>query len=155
MTEAHTADAKNATVRQKAVDRYFRAANVGTAALVVIIVVDSIDTMAGPINFSDAAAFLILLMMVAFLWAMYHLFRHRHADEFTLALWHSGVTAAFITLIFWALFGNVVAGTIWGLTSDTLAEQSPEMQFVDYWTAPICIAAFFAAFQYKRFKGAY
>lgn len=155
MTEAKSADTNPATDRQRAVDRYFRAANVGTVALVVFVVVDSIDTMAGPINFGGAAAFLILFMMIVFLWAMYHLFRHRHADEFTLALWHSGVTAAFIMLIFWALFGNVIAGTIWGLTSDVHTEQSPQMQFVDYWTAPICIAAFFCAFQYKRFKGAY
>jgi len=143
----------SASQRQKAVDRYFRAADVGTLALIVVVAAELYDTVLGPEVFGVALSIGILSIMVAFLWAMYHLFRHRHSDEFTLALWHTGVTAAFIVLIFWALFGNVIAGLIWGLTGDVTAEQSAEMQFVDFWTAPACIGAFFAAFQFKRFKG--
>ncbi len=149
------AELKSASDRQKAVDRYFRAAAVGTVSLIVVVLVELYDVILGPTEFNLLVAFGILAIMVAFLWAMYHLFRHRHADEFTLALWHSGVTAAFIALIFWALFGNVAAGFYWGLTADTGAEQSPEMQMVDYWTAPACIAAFFIGFHVKRFRGAY
>ncbi|MEL6529025.1 MAG: hypothetical protein AAFQ27_03635 [Pseudomonadota bacterium] len=141
--------------RQKAVDRYLRAADIGAVTLIVFSAFDFYDTTYGPTEMNTAVALGLGVAVIAFLWAMVHLFRHRNADEFTLALWHTGATFAFIALIIWALFGNVVAGVYWGLTAELTATESPEMTFVDYWTAPACIAAFFVGFNFKRFKGAY
>lgn len=149
------ADLNPSTDRQKAVDHYLRAANIGTISLVVFSILDFYETTFGLEEFGATMALATLAVVAAFVWAMVHLFRHRNADEFTHALWSAGTTSAFIMLIFWALFGNIFAGILWAFTGDLTAEQPPEMQFVDYWTAPICIAAFFCAFQYKRFKGAY
>ncbi|WP_298466373.1 hypothetical protein [uncultured Erythrobacter sp.] len=147
------AELKSASDRQKAVDSYLRAANVGAVTLVLFSIFDFYDTVYGPADLDSALSIVLLVCVVAFLWAMVHLFRHRDADEFTLALWHSGVTAAFIALIVWALFGNMITGLYWGLTADVQATESAEMQMVDYWTAPVCIAAFFVAFHIKRFRG--
>ena len=141
------------TMRQKLANRYLRAADIGTVSLVYLIGFSLIYYRDGEIVGDPTWAFLpLLLMLPALMWSVAYMFFRRKTDEFTLAMWHSGVTVAFFVVIAWSIFGIMVESTIEGyLQGDSGTEVS--FDIVDNWDSVIILLGYYVGFHFKRFTG--
>lgn len=169
--------------RQKQVDRYLRAANIGTTAMIAypliylslpLMILDFRDdeNLLWPIIwFLFAIAFL-----AAELFAVFYVFFCRKTDEFTLSMWHSGTTCAFFAAIVWLILGGYIE-TTFGTEVSCVQEQEKtdamrapdgsldldKIDEDDLWdigpdivsrfATPVILSAFYLGFQIKRFKG--
>jgi hypothetical protein len=156
--------------RQKRADRFIRAANIGTAAMVTYPALQ-IGLEVTLLDYQDGDALLwpvlVSLVGLVFLicetYAILSVFRNRKADEFTLAMWHTGTTFAFFAAILWLLIGGYVEITFDAIAAGRAYEEAKaagiEVEPVDgigivarYATAVI-VSAFFLGLQIKRFRG--
>lgn len=143
----------NTTKRQTLANRYLRAADIGTVCLVYLIGFSLIYYRGDEFVGEPIWPFLPLLVMLpALMWSIAYMFFRRKTDEFTLAMWHSGVTVAFFVVIAWSVFGIMVESTIEGyLQGDSNEEVS--FGIVDNWDSEIILLGYYAGFHFKRFTG--
>ncbi len=162
--------------RQKKVDRYLRAANIGTvAAIAAPFIYFAIDHVFTGWEEDDALLIpaLTLLAILVFLvfeaYAVLAVFARRKTDEFTLAMWHSGTSYAFFAAIIWFIIGpwaELVFDLWFALDPDQLAQASTtddsdqltdtslmEATIIERYATPVIFGAFFLGFQIKRFRG--
>jgi len=115
--------------RQRKVDSFLRAANIGTLAV-----------LAGPIvlyfsepiflAYKDGDPLLVPALIFLFLivyilvetYAVFSMFFKRNTDEFTQSMWHSGTTWAFFAAIVWLLLGIWVEAVFLGADASTAYE---------------------------------
>ncbi|KLI63910.1 hypothetical protein [Aurantiacibacter marinus] len=140
--------------RQKLADRYLRAADAGTLALIGVFVIAAL--FYGPDGELDVPGWLLpIIMIVVFtvMGAFAYMFFRRGTDDFTLGMWHSGVTLAFFAIIAWSLFGLLIESTIEGLLRHPSDVRPHEERTVSGWTTEIALTAYFIGFHFKRFRG--
>lgn len=146
---------------QKKVDKYLRAAMIGTVAVVVApptylglvylpLDLDPIPTLL----LSVPLLLLALFTIIASTYAFIHLFIRRKTDEFTLAMWHAGTTFAFFAVIGWLLIGGLVEA-VWeaSIMANDPELKDPEFNVIADWASWVVCAAFFVGFHIKRVKG--
>ena len=103
--------------RQKRVDRYLRATDFGTAAMLLypaiafglpyaILHFQDTQSMVFPVVWFFGALIILFLELATVL----YVFFRRKTDEFTLAMWQSGATYAFFAAVLWLLIGGWVEG---------------------------------------------
>lgn len=99
--------------RQKKVDRYLRATDFGTGAMLlypfivfglplVVLNTQQSESLVLPFIWLLAAVIFLVLELVTVI----YIFFRRKTDEFTEAMWHSGATYAFFAAIVWLLIGG-------------------------------------------------
>ena len=113
---------------------YMTAAHVGAVATAVVIPAHAFG-WPDPLQ---AAAFLVLLICIILL------LRRRLRDEYIEGMWNSGVTFAFVAMLFWHIFAPFVHGMIDGFMGVERRGSLPAQ-----WTGLVAIAAFFIAFHYR------
>ncbi|QUL38755.1 hypothetical protein [Erythrobacter sp. JK5] len=171
-------DATPVSSRQKAVDRYLRAGNIGTAAAIASpVIYFAMVSILADWKEGDSVLLVLLLFLaiVVYLiceaYSVFHVFFRRKTDEYTLAMWHSGTTFAFFAAMLWLILGPwVETGVYVYLDFDVfesasarentsfegiLDEPATRASVIEQFATPVILAAFFLGFQYKRFKGAY
>ncbi|MBV7259953.1 hypothetical protein [Erythrobacter crassostreae] len=159
--------------RQKKVDRYLRAANIGTAAAIAFPFLhiamgtvflgyeDGDDLIIPALLFLAAITYLI-----AETYSIFYVFLRRKTDEFTLAMFHSGTTYAFFAAILWLVLGGYVEIFIDGMVAGEAyeaakadgvnlneIEQVESTDIIGRFAASVILAAFFIGFQIKRIRG--
>ena len=139
--------------RQKLVDRYLRTADAGTISLVILIAVTAYFFPIEDGDLDGVTALALLPVLIVFAYSLTYLFIRRRADEFTLSLWHSGVTASFLTFILWGVFGGIIIGAIQGWNENLGENTIDPTVFIEQFSGVFCLAAFFAALQVKRLRG--
>ncbi|MEM7688193.1 MAG: hypothetical protein AAF291_04155 [Pseudomonadota bacterium] len=165
--------------RQRNVDRFMRAANIGSVAVVILPVGLALADMF-LMDFNEGDALLMPgLMMLALLiavlcetYAVFAMFFRRNVDEFTQAVWHSGTTWAFFAAIVWLLLGIWVEAAFLGVdvSSALEAHEAAQAQGLDVgefdppkqadsvierFSVHVILLAFFAGCQIKRLKGGF
>lgn len=157
--------------RQKQADRFIRAANVGTAAMIAYPVIHiALELTVIGYQDGDAIAWPLLTMLAAIVFliceafSIFSAFRHRNADEFTQSMWHSGTTFAFFAAILWLfiggyveiIFNGVLAGQAYQDAKAAGIDDVDPVDGIDI-VAPLAtaviISAFFLGLQLKRFRG--
>ena len=156
--------------RQKRVDRFIRAANIGTAAMIAYPVLH-IAIQATLVDYQDGDAIvwplLTSLAAIVFLiceaFSIFSVFRHRNADEFTMAMWHTGTTFAFFAAIAWLFIGGYVEVIFDGIAGVRAYEDAKAagievepvggIGIVAEFATVVIISAFFLGLQLKRFRG--
>ncbi len=159
--------------RQKKVDRYMRAANIGTAAAIAFPFINlAMEPVFVGHEEGDSLLVPVLLFIAIFVfligetYALFYVFLRRKTDEFTLSMWHSGTTYAFFAAILWLLVGGyieiyfdgVAAGEAFqaaqaqGLTEEEI-EQVEGSDIIRRYATHVILAAFFFGLQIKRFRG--
>lgn len=165
--------------RQRKVDNFARAANIGTVAVVVGCMVllwgDTIfeDFEEGdPILIPSLLMLVILVAILCETYAVFAMFFKRNVDEFTQAMWQSGTTWAFFAAIVWLLLGIWVEAFFLGVDVGTAFEaheaakaqgldvgefEPPEQDesFIERFSVYVILLAFFTGCQFKRFKGGF
>ncbi len=140
--------------RQKLADRYLRAADAGTLALIGVFVIAVL--FYGPDGELDAPGWLLPIIMIVIFTVMgsfAYMFFRRGTDDFTLGMWHSGVTVAFMAIIAWSLFGMMIESIIENALSQPSEVTPPEDRVVSGLTTEIALTAYFIGFHFKRFRG--
>ena len=147
--------ASTVSARQKKVDRFLRAADLGTIAIIWMVVAEFIygeeQVIEGPTWLFASASIALIAIIVSFV----YMFARRRTDEYTLAMWHSGVTVAFFATMFWALFGGIVTGMVLGYLESHGEPAFDGADFIRRWLASILLLSFYAGFHFKRFTGAF
>ena len=103
--------------RQKLVDRYFRAANIGTAAIIahpflyflMLWLIQEFEAKGVTLLIGILLAFWFVTVVLALLgeaYSIFYVFFRRNTDEFTQAMWHAGTTFAFFAAILWLMVGG-------------------------------------------------
>lgn len=169
-------DASHPSKRQRKVDSFVRAAQVGTVAAVVSAVgIMWSDTLldfeeGDPILIPGLIMLVILVAILSETYAVFAMFFKRNVDEFTQATWHSGTTWAFFAAIVWLLLGIWVEAFFLGVDVSAaleaheaakaqgldVGEFEPPQQddsFIDQFTVHVILLAFFAGCQIKRIRG--
>lgn len=147
--------------RQKQVDKYLRAALIGTIAIAAMPPLFAAMS-ALPEDLSGVLPLLGILLLllaalssiVALLYSFIFMFRRRATDEYTLAMWHNGTTVAFFAVIAWLLIGDLVQVII--ITTIIAQDPNmadPELNVVADWAGWVVGAAFFVGFHFKRLRG--
>lgn len=162
--------------RQRRVDRYLRAANLGTITVFIsyLFYLPFDEPEFGwRENLGDD---LLLLMGLGFLltiiceaFAVFYVFLRRKTDEYTHAMWHSGTTYAFFAAIIWLIAAPWVEAAYTGVlvyeaieasqatSSEEISQAADnavgEESIVLNLAAPVILSAFFIGFQIKRFRG--
>ena len=150
----HTASTK-VSPRQKKVDRYLRAADIGTIALVAFFVAEMLH---GEESFLDGPGWIVavgLLALLCIIGSYVYMFARRRTDEYTLAMWHSGVTVAFFFAMGWSLFGVIVLGFIQGYYEAHGSTTFDAWSVYADWASNILVGSFYLGFHFKRFAGAF
>ena len=109
-----TTEASN---RQKRTDRFFRAANIGTAAIVahpilyvsMVLIVGAYEAQGLDLWLGSLLALWFVAVVLALLgeaYSIFYIFFRRNTDEFTQAMWHAGTTFAFFAAILWLMVGG-------------------------------------------------
>lgn len=140
--------------RQKLADRYLRAADAGTLALVGVFVIAAL--FYGPDGELDTPGWMLPIIMIVVFTVMgsfAYMFFRRGTDDFTLGMWHSGVTVAFFAIIAWSLFGFMIESIIEGVMRAPSDIRPHEERAVSGLTTEIALTAYFIGFHYKRFRG--
>ncbi|QFT77846.1 hypothetical protein [Erythrobacter sp. THAF29] len=161
------------TDRQKIVDKYLRAANIGTAAAVAfpflhiamdIVFLDDADS--DSLLIPALLLLALIIYLIAETYSIFYVFLRRKTDEFTQAMWHGGTTFAFFAAILWLIIGGYVEIFFEGAAAGE-AFQEAKAQGIDpseieiangddiirRFATPVILAAFFLGFQIKRFRG--
>lgn len=148
------ADPTAVSNRQKLADRYLRAADAGTIALIAVFGIAAL--FYGPDGELDAPSWLVPIIMIVVFTVMgsfAYMFFRRRTDDFTLGMWHSGATMAFLAIIAWSLFGLIIEGMIEGAMRNPSEVRPHEERVVSGLTTEIALTAYFVGFHFKRFKG--
>ena len=141
--------------RQKKVDRYLRAADIGTIAILWMVVLEAIF---GEERILEDQGWMFASVGVAFVLivvSFVYMFARRRTDEYTLSMWHSGVTLAFFVTMFFALFGSIVVGMFEGYLESHGQEPIDGAELIQDGLATVMLLAFYAGFHFKRFTGAF
>jgi hypothetical protein len=156
--------------RQKRVDRFIRAANIGTVAMIAYPVIQiALEVNMMGYQEGDGLVLPVLTMLagVVFLiceaFSIFSTFRHRNADEFTMAMWQNGTTFAFFAAILWLLIGGYVETIFDGIAAGRAYENAKaagiDLEQVDgigivaRFATAVIMSAFFLGLQLKRFRG--
>lgn len=172
-------DVSQPSTRQRKVDSFLRAANIGTVAVVVspltLLWFDSYFTGYEKGDPLLAPAVFLVVMLVCILsetYAVFAMFFKRDVDEFTQAIWQSGTTWAFFAAIVWLLLGIWVealflgaegfssleaheAAQAQGLDVGEFEPPKQEDSFIDRFAVHVILMAFFAGCQFKRIRGGF
>jgi hypothetical protein len=157
--------------RQKRVDRFIRAANIGTGAMIAYPVI-RIAMEVYMMGYKKGDALLLpaltllagLVFMICEAFSIFSAFRHRNADEFTRAMWQNGTTFAFFAAILWLFIGghveNITNSFSIGLAYEEakaagIKEVEPvdDTSIVARFSPVVIMSAFFLGLQLKRFRG--
>ena len=157
--------------RQKQVDRFIRAANIGTAAMIAYPVIHiAVEMTLIGYQDNDAIIWPLLASLAAIVFlicevlAIFSAFRHRNADEFTVAMWHTGTTFAFFAAILWLFIGGYVEIIFDGMAAGQAYQDAKAAGVEDFepvdgigivaeFATVVIISAFFLGLQLKRFRG--
>ena len=147
--------------RQRQVDKYLRAATIGTIALAAmpplfVAMLALPEDLSGVIPLLGALLLLVaaLLSIAGLLYSFIFMFVRRTTDEYTLAMWHNGTTVAFFAVIAWLLIGDIIQVII--ITTIIAQDPNmadPELNVVADWAGWVVGAAFFVGFHFKRLRG--
>lgn len=157
--------------RQKRADRFIRAANIGTGAMIAYPVI-RIAMEVHMMGYKEGDALLLpaltllagLVFIICEAFSIFSVFRHRNADEFTKAMWQNGTTLAFFAAILWLFIGGHVENITSSLSTSFAFEEAKaagikEFEPVDSpsivarYSTVVIISAFFLGLQLKRFRG--
>ena len=75
------------------------------------------------------------------------LFRRKLRDEYIQSFWNAGVSAAFVAMVLWFLFGPFLTVALNGRVADIRPAESSTS-----WSGPIALVAFFAGFHLRRLR---
>ena len=147
--------------RQKKVDKFLRAATVGTVAIAAFPILHIMMLYLPEEGFSAATLLVFLAwflaaiaMLGSLVYSFGYMFLRRATDEFTLAMWHSGTSFAFFAAIAWLLVGDIAESVISGLiVAEDPARADPGIDIIADWALPVIVAAFFIGFHAKRTRG--
>jgi asparagine N-glycosylation enzyme membrane subunit Stt3 len=156
--------------RQKRVDRFIRAANIGTVAMIAypVIHIALEMTLIGykdddPIVWPLLSILAAIVFLICEAYSIFSVFRHRNADEFTMAMWQNGTTFAFFAAILWLFIGGYVETIFDGLAAGRAYENAKAAGIdvepldgagiVAGFATFVIISAFFLGLQLKRFRG--
>lgn len=160
-----------ASQRQKRVDHFIRAANIGTGAMIAYPVIQ-IAVEVNMMGYQDGDALVLpvltmlagLLFMICEAFSIFSAFRHRNADEFTIAMWQNGTTFAFFAAILWLFIGGHVESITNSIPIGLAYEEAKAAgikgvepvggtSIVARFATAVIIGAFFLGLQIKRFRG--
>ena len=146
-----------AVARQKRVDRFLRAADIGAAALLIYPAISIMMAVFG-INATTVVVMMLAstVMWIGLIGAFFYLTTRRKTDEFTHAMWHAGTTTAFFAVIAWLMVGMIIESAIAAtIVVNDPTRSDPEINTIAAWALPVTIGAFFIGFHIKRFRGAF
>lgn len=171
MTETHPP-----SKRQRQVDKFLRAADIGTIAVVAhpfiyVGLENGFEYEAGgPILIPSLFIALLFAYIIAETYSVFAMFFRRKTDEFTLSMWHMGTSWAFFAAIVWLLLGVWVEAAFLGADVSAafeahqaaqeqgldVGEFDPPIQedsVIDRFSVQVILLAFFAGCQFKRLRG--
>jgi len=163
--------------RQRKVDGFLRAVNIGTAMVVAFpltaLAMEQVfpDFEEGdPLLWPATILLFGLFCILAETYAVIACFLKRKTDEFTLSIWHTGTSWAFFAAIVWLLVGHYVETIIAAVevsnayqAYEAALKLNPDIgEFVPpeeedrisgFFSVHVILFAFFLGSQFKRLRG--
>lgn len=143
--------------RQVQVDRYLKAAMIGTVAVLFYPLIHAVWAIFG-INMATTILTVLggVAAMISLVGAFIYLTIRRSTDEYTLSMWHAGTTTAFFSVLAWLLVGSFIeTAIIAAYVATDPAHNEPDIDFIRRFAVPVTLGAFFVGFHVKRLRGAF